>query len=233
MNKSFRFSAQFVFGVSIIVLGLLFTLDNLDLINARDYLRFWPVIFVIVGFVKLMQPGGAPGKVFGVGLVLLGTLMILDRLDVIYFNIWHLWPVFIILFGYSLVRQAIGRQRAVEGSRSGMLESDSYIKGFALMGGIVRSSNSQDFRGGELTAVMGGCEIDLRHASIKEGEAQLEIFAFWGGVEIKVPEDWAVIVQVVPIMGGVEDKSIPPKGGTSKKLILTGHCIMGGAEIRN
>lgn len=101
------------------------------------------------------------------------------------------------------------------------------------MGGVVRSSNSQDFRGGELTAVMGGCEIDLRNAVIKEGEAQLEIFAFWGGVEIKVPEDWTVVVQVVPIMGGVEDKSVPPKGGASKKLVLSGHCIMGGAEIRN
>jgi predicted membrane protein len=159
--------------------------------------------------------------------------MILNRLDIIYFNIWHLWPVFIILFGYSLVRQALGRQRAVGRDSSGMPESDSYIKGFALMGGVVRSSNSQDFRGGELTAVMGGCEIDLRNAVIKEGEAQLEIFAFWGGVEIKVPEDWTVVVQVVPIMGGVEDKSVPPKGGASKKLVLSGHCIMGGAEIRN
>jgi len=238
MNNSFRFSAQFVFGVSIIVLGLLFTLDNLDLIDAREYLRFWPAIFIVVGLVKLTQPGGTPAKVFGVALALLGSLMILDRLDLIDFYVWHLWPVFIILFGYSLVRGAMTRRKVMEGS-TGFLggrsvsDSNSYIKAMALMGGVVRSSDSQDFRGGELTAVMGGCEIDLRRASIKEGEAQLEIFTFWGGVEIKVPEDWAVIVQVVPIMGGVEDKSVPPKGGASKKLILTGHCIMGGAEVRN
>ena len=233
MNNSFRFSAQFVFGVSIIVLGLLFTLDNLDLIDAREYLLFWPAIFIVVGLVKLVQPGGTPAKVFGVALALLGSLMILDRLDLIDFYVWHLWPVFIILFGYSLVRGAMGRQRAMEGRSPALSESDSYIKGMAFMGGVARSSDSQDFRGGELTAVMGGCEIDLRRASIKEGEARLEIFTFWGGVEIKVPEDWAVIVQVVPIMGGIEDKSVPPKGGASKKLILTGHCIMGGAEVRN
>ncbi len=239
MNNSFRFSAQFVFGVSIIVLGLLFTLDNLDLIEAREYLRYWPAIFVIVGLVKLTQPGPTAAKVFGVALALLGSLLILDRLDLIYFNIWQLWPVFIILIGYNVLRGAWGRQKSAEGSTGflagrSLADSNSYIKGTALMGGVVRSSDSQDFRGGELTAVMGGCEIDLRRASIKEGtEARLEIFTFWGGVELKVPEDWAVVVQVTPIMGGVEDKSVPPKGGASKKLILTGQCIMGGAEVRN
>ena len=232
MNNKFRFSAQFIFGLSIIVLGVLFTLDNLDLINARDYLRYWPAVFILVGLVKIFQPGGTPGRVFGVGLALLGSLMILDRLYLIDFNIWALWPVFIILFGYSLMRGAVGRHRVTDG-RPPFDDSDSYIRGFALMGGVMRSSDSQDFRGGELTAIMGGCEIDLRRASIKEGEARLEIFTFWGGVEIKVPEDWAVIVQVMPIMGGVEDKSVPPKGGASKRLVVTGHAIMGGAEIRN
>ncbi len=239
MNNSFRFSAQFVFGVGIILLGLLFTLDNLDLIEAREYLLFWPAIFVVVGLVKIVQPGGTPQKVFGAALVLVGSAMILNRLDLIYFSVWQLWPVFIILFGYSIVRGALGRRKVMEGDVAvlggkSVSDSDSYIKGMALMGGVVRSSDSQDFRGGELTAVMGGCEIDLRRASMKEGtEARLEIFTFWGGVELKVPEDWAVIVQVTPIMGGVEDKSVPPKGGASKKLILTGQCIMGGAEVRN
>jgi predicted membrane protein len=233
MNNSFRFSAQFVFGVSIIILGLLFTLDNLELIEAREFLRFWPAIFVIVGLVKLVQPGGTPAKVFGAALVLVGSLMILNRLDIIDFNVWRLWPVFIILIGYSVLRSATERKRVMEGRSPAPSDSDSYIKAMALMGGVVRSTDSQDFRGGELTAVMGGCEIDLRRASIKEGEARLEIFAFWGGVELKVPEDWAVIVQVTPIMGGVEDKSVPPKGGASKKLVITGHCIMGGAEVRN
>ena len=234
MNRSFRLTPQFVFGICIIVLGLLFTLDNLDLIDARNYLYFWPSIFVLVGLLKLIQPSGTPGKVFGFGLVLLGSLMILDRLDMIEFSILQLWPIFIILFGFSLVRGAMMRQRAVErGMPDRIQDSDSFIKGFAFMGGIVRNNDSQNFKGGELTAVMGGCEIDLRRASIAGGEAQIEIFAFWGGVEIKVPEDWSVTNKVVPIMGGIDDKSVPPKGGATKRLILTGYAIMGGAEIKN
>lgn len=231
MNRS-GFSAQLVFGISIIVLGLLFTLDNLELIEAREYLRFWPVIFILVGLAKFIQPTGTPGRVFGAGLILLGSLMVLDLLDVLSFRFWDLWPVFIILFGYNLVRGARGRRRVMEGSPPLHSDSDSYIKGFAFMGGVVRSSSSQDFRGGEVTAIMGGFELDLRRASMKE-EARLEIFTFWGGVEIKVPEDWAIVVEGVPIMGGIEDKTRSPKGGATKKLVIAGNVVMGGTEISN
>ena len=57
------------------------------------------------------------------------------------------------------------------------------------MGGVIRRSNSQTFEGADLTAVMGGCEIDLRQASMAPGgEAVIDVFAFWGGIDVKVPE---------------------------------------------
>lgn len=233
MDRTFRLTAQVVFGISIILLGILFTLNNLDIIEARSYLRFWPAILVIVGLVQLMQPKGAPGKVMGTILLATGSLMILDRLYLIDFEIWDLWPVFIILFGLSLVRGGSMRRGTWRPGASSPSDSESYVRGFAIMGGYARQNNSQDFRGGELTAVMGGCELDLRRASMTSGEASIEIFAFWGGIEIKVPEDWSVAVRVVPIMGGVEDKSVPPKGGSTKLLTITGYTIMGGAEIKN
>ena len=56
------------------------------------------------------------------------------------------------------------------------------------MGGVNRTSNAPDFRGGDMMAFMGGCEIDLRQARIAAGPAVIDAFAFWGGVEIQVPE---------------------------------------------
>ena len=91
----------------------------------------------------------------------------------------------------------------------------------AVMSGVVRRSNTQTFRGADLTAIMGGCEIDLRQASIAPGtEAIIDVFAFWGGIDIKVPEDWVVITRAVPLMGGIEDKTHSPGSVPAKTLIL-------------
>ncbi|MEX1138182.1 MAG: DUF5668 domain-containing protein [Bacteroidota bacterium] len=231
MNSFPRYSAQFIFGLGIIAIGVLFTLDNLDVIYARDYLRYWPAILVLVGAVQLVQPRGTPGKLMGGILFTAGGLMLLDRFDLIDFSIWDLWPIFIIILGISLLRGARGR--AMSWGSQAEADSDAIVRGMAILGGFSRKNSSKEFLGGELTAIMGGCELDLRNASIKAGEATIEIFAFWGGVVIRIPEDWTVVVKVVPVMGGVEDTSLPPKSGPVKRLNITGFAVMGGAEIKN
>ena len=102
----------------------------------------------------------------------------------------------------------------------------------AVLGGVNRGNNSRAFRGGDLTAVMGGCEIDLRQAAI-EGEAVIDVFAMWGGIEIRVPENWSVVGRVTPILGGYEDKTRPPRDAGTQRLIVRGMVIMGGVEIKN
>ena len=79
---------------------------------------------------------------------------------------------------------------------------------------------------------MGGCEIDLRKATIGEEEAVLDIFAFWGGVVIQVPEEWEVDNRVNAFLGGVENKTRPVPSG-AQRLVLTGTVLMGGAEVKN
>ena len=82
-------------------------------------------------------------------------------------------------------------------------------------------------------AVIGGCEIDLRHASIAEGrEAVIDAFALWGGIEIKVPEDWEVVNRGSAFLGGFENKT-RPLPGAAKRLVVTGTAIMGGVEVKN
>lgn len=231
MTTQPRISVQFVLGLGIIVIGALLILDNMDIIYARDYLRYWPALLVLLGLVQLAQPRRTPGRVMGLILVSVGGLMLLDRFDLIDFSFWDLWPVIIILFGLSLLRGA--RMRGSVWTGQAESDGDSYVRGLAILGGYSRRNTSGTFRGGELTAVMGGCDLDLRGAAMEGDEATIDIFAMWGGISIKVPEDWAVVVNVVPIMGGVEDKSRPAKTGKVKRLILTGYAIMGGAEIKN
>jgi predicted membrane protein len=113
------------------------------------------------------------------------------------------------------------------------IDSDSIVDAFVVFGGNERASTSQEFRGGRITAIMGGYELDLRQASMAGSEAAIEVLALMGGIEIKVPEDWRVIVNVSPLLGGFEDKTRKQPGPAAKTLVLNGHAIMGGVEIHN
>lgn len=229
---AFRFTPQAVFGIAVILIGIVLLLDNLGFICADDILLYWPVLLILFGLVKVFQRSGAPGRGFGVLVLLLGVLLLLDNLWIIDFSIWDYWPLILILLGLSLVRGGYRRRRGV--APGGTEDASSFINGFALLGGQAISSKSNDFKGGSLTAILGGCEVDLRDASIRSGEAIIDCFAMWGGIEIKVPEDWTVSLHGVPILGGFGDKTRRAQSaGAQKQLVIKGYAIMGGVEVKN
>jgi predicted membrane protein len=234
-SAGFRLTPQLVLGLGVIVIGLLFTLDNLDIVPGRVYLRFWPVALIAVGLAHLSQEWRGPRVLIGSAWLLAGVGLLLENLGILHIHFWDLWPLLFVAVGAYLVWQSLQRRQAIAGSQANVPAADSAstINAVAIMSGVVRRSNSPNFRGGELTAVMGGCEIDLRKAAIVNGDAVIDTFAFWGGIEIIVPENWTVIGQVHPFMAGYEDKTRPPKADTRQRLVIRGLAIMGGIEVHN
>ncbi len=218
---------QLVLGVIIAVAGVLLTLDNMGVAHAGDYLRYWPVGLIAIGLVKLWQAGqGRCGGLGGALLVGAGTLLLLDALDMIRLSIDAIWPMLLVFFGMSMV------WRGWRGHRAAPSDDAALVSSIAVLGGLKRGNSSRAFRGGDLTAIMGGCEVDLRQAAI-DGEAVIDVFAMWGGIEIRVPEDWSVSNRVMPLLGGVDDKTHPPPGAAAHRLVLRGFAIMGGIEVKN
>jgi predicted membrane protein len=217
-----------VLGLAIMAVGVVFTLDNLGILRADDYLRFWPVALILVGVIKLVDSASTGVGHVSAGLWIIGGgLLLLDSLGKVAIGDW--WPLFLVLIGGYIAWQALARPGLRRASRD---DTGETLSGFAVMGAVQRASQSDDFKGGDLTAIMGGCEIDLRKARIASGEAVIDTFAFWGGIEIKVPEDWQVICQGLAIMGGFECKTRGPDDA-SQRLIVTGLAVMGGVEIKN
>jgi predicted membrane protein len=101
----------------------------------------------------------------------------------------------------------------------------------AFWSGIERRITSQDFRRADVTAIMGGIELDLRGAAMAGSEATIEVFAVMGGIEITLPPDWEVVNRITPILGGVEDQSTGA-ASSQHRLILEGMVIMGGVEVK-
>src|SRR3954471_16081125 len=162
-------------GVLIIAVGILFTLENLGLVDARDYFRFWPAGLMAVGLLKLWH--GRGGAVFG-GFVFVfaGTWLLLQLLGIVSISLWSLWPVLLVVAGATIVWKGMNGP----GTDRGTGDVHSTVSAIAVLAGINRGNTSKTFRGGDLTAILGGCEIDLRQASI-EGEAVIDVFAMWGG----------------------------------------------------
>jgi len=249
---------RIIFGLIVFTLGVLFLLDKLDVVEMGRLWDYWPLVFVGVGLGKLMQPTGAPGRASGAVFILVGAWWLSANLDLIDYHPLEFWPIILILIGGSILLRALETTRQPEVApppfspppadllapqveapeaaapppRPGG-DVDARIHAVAILGGFGRKSTSRDFRGGDVTAIMGGCELDLRQASIASGSATINTFALWGGIEIRVPRDWTVEAKGLPLLGGFEDSTTPPPTPTGKVLRVTGMAVMGGVDIKN
>ncbi|MFC5547640.1 LiaI-LiaF-like domain-containing protein [Massilia aerilata] len=230
-----RAGSQVVIGLLVVAFGVLFLLDNLNIIYLRHVIFFWPLAFVASGLVALFSDGPRSGRITGIVLIAIGVAMTMNRLGY-YFISWRtFWPLVMIGLGGLILFRTLGGGRVARVHAGPYTKddakADNVIDITAILGGFERRVSTPDFRGGEITAIMGGCEIDLREAGLA-GEAVINVFAIWGGITIKVPADWTVVLHGSPIMGGFTEKTARPPDN-SKRLVVTGYAVMGGVEVRN
>jgi predicted membrane protein len=223
-----RITPQLIIGVLMLAAGGALLLDNLGVLDAWLVIRLWPVGLILIGLSMFFQAQRPAGRVGGVFWMFVGTWLLLGNLRVLRLDLFDLWPVPLVLVGLYMIWQAIQGPAAPRDR-----EAESAFSALAVMAGINRKISAADFRGGEATALMGGCKIDLRDANIASGEAVIDVFAFWGGIELLVPEGWAIVNRIVPVLGGADDKTRPATDPSPKRLVLRGMCVMGGVEVKH
>ncbi len=239
-NRAALISPRLVLGLAIMVLGTLFLLDNMNVVDFDEAFRFWPLVPIAVGLTMLLQPRGSGNRAFGGFLVVVGVWVLLDDFDIIGVSLSDAWPLLLIGFGGWIVWRAfsgddepfVGPHSPDQPRTDARASAADTLSALAFVGHVEKTSVSKNFQGADLTAIMGGCTIDLSGADIGSGGAVVDAFAFWGGIEIVVPEDWVVTNKVLPLLGGSEDKS-RAIAGASKQLLVRGTAIMGGITIVN
>lgn len=230
-------TGRLIFGVAVIALGVLFLLDQLGQIDASAVLRWaWPSAILGYGLMRLTGTLCRQHMVSGGIMTLVGGWMLLRTLGVLPYGLHEFWPVIIIALGGMMVAGGL-RRGGTPGSGGafgggGSRDSANNVSAFAFWSGVDRKVVTQSFEGGDITAFMGGHEIDLRNAKMAGDTATIDLFVVMGGVEMRLPEDWAVSYDGVLIMGGVEDRTRPP-AEVRGKLILKGFVMMGGVEVKN
>jgi len=211
---------QLAWGALLLTVGLIFWLDRIDRLDARDYVEYWPVAVIVIGLAHLPQR-----RWFGAAVWTgIGALFLMRELGLSTIPFWRLiglWPLLISMGGVALIRQALRPK-----------PPGTMFSAAAVMAGNVLHVGSQEFAGADLVAVMGGCDVDLSSARTSRGEIEIHALAFWGGIDIRVPRGWRVESHVAEILGGFEDKTVAA-GENAPTLIVRGSAIMGGIEVKN
>jgi predicted membrane protein len=219
-----------VMAAAVIAFGVLLLLDRNGVLDAWSILRYWPLALIGVGVVKLLGARSC-SRVTGIILIVVGVL---NSGWSISYQLWsNLWPIMIIVVGAVLLWRAVAPGRASDVDP--VMES-SWLHEFTMFGGGERKLATPAFEGGDAFAMFGGFEIDLRKSAMKGNRAVIDANCMFGGIVIKVPEDWNVTLRGLGIFGGYSDSTRHPRSGEvpfAKHLVVRGMAMFGGVEVKN
>lgn len=222
-------------GGILVLIGIAFLLDHLGIISVGNPFRFWPMAIVLVGLLNFISHH----RTWGTLLMFAGVILQLNELGYTHFGWAQLWPMMLIALGIFVFWGSLEwRNKPVSSTLSEDGDPRTTLNEAVVFGGLERRMTSQDFQGGDVTAIFGGVELDMTEANMQAKEATLAITAIFGGVELRVPPNWQVAFRGAPIFGGIEDKTRTarvedPANSNLKVLVITGAVIFGGLEIKN
>jgi predicted membrane protein len=214
---------QSLIGAVIIIAGvaLLAVNTGFEPLNslAKDW---WPMLIVALGIA--MFTNSKQNLAWPLVIATSGIIIQLNILKLIQIDLGDLIAPFILFaIGAGIINSAFSRKPRVSSHQN---EGVS-----AILGGVSNKNTSDNYVGSSATAIMGGVELDISKAVIKN-EATIDVFALMGGVELRVPEDVIVKSNATVILGGIEDKTSPIKTKNAPVLYINGVIAMGGVEIK-
>jgi hypothetical protein len=102
----------------------------------------------------------------------------------------------------------------------------------AIMGGFERQGPWVVPKRLRTRVFWGGGVLDFRDADFGPGVTEMHVFCMMGGLQIIVPPQLAVDVEVTSIMGGVDQRHAPMAPDPGRAILrITGTVVMGGLDI--
>jgi predicted membrane protein len=244
-TKNTSIDRRLVAGLLLIAAGALLLLDRAELLpfDMSYYIFSWKTLLIGIGVITLTN---RENRVTGYILIGLGLLFWLPdlmdhsiRLSAIF------WPAVLIGIGILIITRKNEKKYQFPGNFHAAETNDTipkdrqsnrtedFIDELAVFGGGNVRVASDNFRGGRITAIFGGSDIDLKNAKPAE-TCNIDLFILFGGSKLIVPEDWQVKSEVVSIFGGSTDKRVfPTVRNNEKLLVIKGVVLFGGVEIKS
>ncbi len=105
---------SFSFGIILIVLGGFFLFDRLDVINARDYFKYWPALIALSGVICVLRAKGIADILDGFMQIGVAAWLFAITQNLYGLTFRNSWPLFLIAIGLSMAATAIVARRTGE-----------------------------------------------------------------------------------------------------------------------
>ncbi|MBK0378369.1 LiaF transmembrane domain-containing protein [Mucilaginibacter segetis] len=248
-------------GVILLIVGGILLIQQFNFFFFPSWLFSWPMWLIVWGLYVGAKHNFR--KPIWFILIILGVGFLLDR-EIPGFDISGImWPILIIAFGlWIILRRNYGDKYLGDTDQAkpnatfaevdytvkpnddvppinpnpGVppYSPDDHLDATAIFGGVNKSIFSKNFRGGDITNIFGGTELDFTQADIN-GRVVIDITQVFGGTKIIVPANWHVVSDLAAVFAGVDDKRIknPQVIKSDKILMIKGVSIFAGIEIRS
>jgi predicted membrane protein len=222
-----------IVGVILVLVGLFLVLRNTGFFPGfiENIIFSWPMLLITIGVVITIGSSGS--KTSGIIVMAVGAFFLIPHIFRETFDVNMFWPSIFIIIGVIFI---FSRRKGWNSVTTSTQTGDDYIDYVHVFSGGERQIVSDNFRGGKVTAVFGGSEIDLTKARLAPGISELELACVFGGTTIIVPDEWNIKIEVVPVLGGFGDSRKLNPGrtvDTSKQLVIKGAVVFGGGEVKS
>ena len=228
---------KLIIGIILIIAGGFLLLDtfNLSDLPIRYYIFSWKTLLIGIGVVLLATRERAITGYILIGLGVIFWLPSLVNYSISLSQVF--WPAILIGIGVIvLTKRGRGWHKSQNKVSSGNDQnSNDYIEDVSILGGGTKIIQSNNFKGGDITAIFGGSEFVFKDAELSPDGCTIDVFTLFGGSKLIIPDNWVVKSDMFSIFGGFNDKRAirPQETEYANVLNLKGAVIFGGIEIKS
>lgn len=226
-----KHASRVIWGSVLIVAGVLFALNALEITDINIFFDGWWTLFIIIPCaVGIFTERAKFGNVIG---LLSGVFLLLVCQNVIDFGvIWKLlFPALIVALGIRMLFGAFWERKNAETIKELRDENGAPTSRTAIFSGQTVNCDGEIFEGIELNAVFGGIKLDLTGAVINK-DCLIDADAIFGGITILLPSHVNIKVKSNPLFGGVSEKAHSNSKENTVTVYLDATCMFGGVEIK-
>ncbi len=220
-------AASIVIGILLIIIGIGFLGNIFDIWHFTIFFCGWWTLFLIIpAIISIINSKPNVGNVF---LLLFGViLLVINQFHISFRTVWFTAvAAFLILGGIALI---IGKRGIPSGTFDAEPNNEEMIKQFKLFSSSAVKIESNQFRGGKLTALFSDCVIDLRDIA-PDHDILLNVGDVFSSVRIYAPESMNVMTTGCTVFLASMDNQVNYRGEGRHTLYLSGSCVFSSLEI--